>query len=63
MIEHIDFDSSISTTNKYSLPDKIEEIEISHDGGRISISINGQEAYRSCSGTRDCAIKINKSEK
>lgn len=61
MIKHSDWDKTGANTKEeaYKIPKEVENISFSHDGGRIEISINGDVVYESCTGTRDCTIKID----
>lgn len=60
MIRHMDFDNHKETViNNAKLPDGIDHIEFSYDGGRVEISINGRIIYKTSSGTQDCSIEID----
>ena len=36
----------------------VESVRVSHDGGRLEISINDTIVFKECSGTRDCGVEI-----
>lgn len=61
MIKHDDWDATEADTTEeaYRLPEKVESVSFSHDGGRIYVSINGVEVYKTMRGTRDCTIEID----
>lgn len=59
MIKHTDWDAGTEHNQQYLLPTRVKEISVSHDGGRISISIDGVQVYYSCVGTRDCSIVLD----
>lgn len=60
MITHVDFDSGNTFASKdVTLPRVIESISFSHDGGRVTICVNGEEVYSAMTGTRDCNILID----
>lgn len=61
MIKHYDWDATEAGTKEeaYKLPEKVESVSFSHDGGRIYISVNGVEVYETFCGTRDCTIDID----
>lgn len=61
MIEHSDYDDYENDIKReYVLPDRIDSIVITHDGGRLDISINSEQAYYTCEGTRDCSITLDR---
>jgi len=62
MLRHSDFDSHSSTTHDVKLPEKVDAISVSHDGGRLEIYINGALCYNALVGTRDCNISIDRRE-
>jgi hypothetical protein len=41
------------------LPEKVESIEVYHDGGRLAIVVNGQEFFYVDEGTRDCHVCLD----
>ena len=60
MIIQNDWDAHTEvTTSIKPIPDKVDSIQFTHDGGRISISINGVEVYHTALGTRDCCILLD----
>ncbi len=61
MIEHSDYDDYENDLKReYVLPDRIDSIVVTHDGGRLGISINSEQAYYTCEGTRDCSITLDR---
>lgn len=63
MIQHKDWDDDGDAREQsYVLPERIEAIDVSHDGGRLAITINGQQIFYSCEGTRDCTITLDRRE-
>jgi hypothetical protein len=61
MIRHTDFDGDGVHLDKYVLPDKIEQITVCHDGGRLEIYVNNVKVYDGTPhGTRDCEITLDK---
>lgn len=59
MIKHTDYDSGSKQIIEKQLPNNVRDLEITHDGGRIVIYINGDEFFATCLGTRDCSIQID----
>lgn len=63
MIRHDDWDSLDDPHKEpYVLPERIDKIEFSYDGGRLAVTINDQEVYASVEGTRDCHITLDRDE-
>ena len=62
MLVHNDFDTSSHSNHDVKLPEKVDNISISHDGGRLEIVVNGQLVYNAMCGTRDCEISIDRRE-
>jgi len=60
MIEHTDYDTGKVINVDYKLPDNIQNISFSYDGGRLYISINNKEIYKNFSATRDCCVEITR---
>lgn len=60
MLKHKDFDNYSEDYYEISIPENINSISFSHDGGRISIEINNEEIYSTIFGTRDCCIEIDR---
>ncbi len=62
MIEFEDYDDVNSETihTEYKLPDMVSNIIVMHDGGRLTISINGLQIFYRDEGTRDCSVEINR---
>lgn len=61
MIVHTDWDDAgARKTTAYVLPKKIDAIAVSHDGGRLFISINEMEVFKAYEGTRDCCVELNR---
>ena len=44
------------------MPEKIDSIEVNHDGGRLEIVINEVVVFYRCEGTRDCSVAIERDE-
>lgn len=61
MITHEDWDEGTRRTQEGVLPERIDSISVSHDGGRLSITVNDVQVYYSCDGTRDCTVSIDRS--
>lgn len=61
MITHKDWDEGTKQTEPGVLPDSIDSITVSHDGGRLTITVNDVQIFYSCEGTRDCTIHIDRS--
>tara|TARA_R110001583_G_scaffold42134_1_gene133955 strand:+ start:931 stop:1122 length:192 start_codon:yes stop_codon:yes gene_type:complete len=61
MITHSEYDdiNSDPITIPFKLPLVINKIEVSHDGGRLEVCINGERVYYSAEGTRDCCISFD----
>jgi hypothetical protein len=63
MLTHMDYDDGTAWTDpEVTLPAQIDSIRVSHDGGRLSIGVNGVELFYSSIGTRDCSIEIVRSD-
>jgi len=64
MLKHYDYDNRQNIEHHFdsnvTIPDSVELIQVSHDGGRLKIAINGEVLYETLSGTRDCSIAIDK---
>jgi hypothetical protein len=62
MLTHMDYDGGTTWTDpEAALPSQVDSITVSHDGGRLSIAVNGVELFYSSIGTRDCSIEITRS--
>lgn len=61
MITHIDYDAHNTNTTNTCLPEVIDKIEVTHDGGRLYIYINDKEIYTGTSyGVRDYVITLDR---
>jgi len=61
MIKHDDWDTLEDAKEQdYVLPERIDSIDVSYDGGRLEIRINEQCAYSACEGTRDCTVTLDR---
>jgi hypothetical protein len=59
MLIHEDYDSRTTHVQpETTLPENIDSIRVSHDGGRLTIEVNGVSVYYSYGDTRDCSIEI-----
>ena len=45
----------------FKLPLEVTSICVSHDGGRLTIEINGEQVFYACEGTRDCTVTLDSS--
>ncbi len=63
MIKFTNYDARVISSAERSvarkLPEKVTSVEVTHDGGRLGIYINGEEYFYECEGTRDCAVTID----
>lgn len=61
MIEHENFDEDYQAelAQDFQLPESITEICVAHDGGRLTIRINGIQVFFANEGTRDCLVTLN----
>lgn len=59
MIIATDYDSGITETLEFKIPDKVESFTVSVDGGRIYISVDDLEVYSNCY-LRDGCVEITK---
>jgi hypothetical protein len=63
MLVHEDYDSRETYIKpEITLPEHIDSIMVVHDGGRLTIEVNGVELFYSCLGTRDCSIEITRNK-
>jgi hypothetical protein len=63
MLVHDDYDDRETYTEpEITLPEQIDSIKVYHDGGRLTIDVNGVELFYSCLGTRDCSIEITRNK-
>lgn len=63
MLVHEDYDERETyTEEEITLPEQIDSIRVSSDGGRLTIKVNGVELFYSCLGTRDCSIEITRNK-
>lgn len=60
MIKHVDFDDNRTMIEEFVMPDTVNAVGVTHDGGRLAITINGVQVFRATLGTRDCAIDITR---
>lgn len=61
LVTHEDYDGSCSKSEKViDLPYHVEDICVTHDGGRLGLSVNGEQVFYSMSGTRDCSVEIER---
>lgn len=59
MINFTDFDRLTEQRDEeYTLPDKVEVIEVMYDRGRLSIYINKEEVFEDYSGASDFSALI-----
>lgn len=58
---HQDYDGNNEEIDrKVSLPEQIDSISFTHEGGRVTVNVNGKELYSTSLGTRDCEIEIRR---
>ena len=48
-----------NTVTDTELPEKVESIEVYHDGGRLTLLVNGKEFFYADEGTRDCHVSLD----
>ena len=53
------YDNNHDETQPVKLPEKIESLSFSYDGGRVGISINGKQVFYSMLGGNDCNVEID----
>lgn len=59
MLTFTDYDSyNEHEDDDVKLPKVVNSIRVSHDGGRLSITVNNEKVFYATSGTRDCCIEI-----
>lgn len=59
MINYTSFSSEEEETIGFILPEKVKDISIGYDGGRLSIFINGKEVYVNMCAGNDFSVDIN----
>lgn len=62
MITHKDYDAGKEASIEWKLPEKVELIEVCHDGGRLSVYVNGVEVFNhnmTGLGVRDCQVSLD----
>ena len=51
MVEFENYREQGDSSSVFTMPEKVNSISVNYDGGRLSIYINGKEAYQnSCAG-------------
>ena len=59
MITYESYGNSIEAqTSDKKLPEKVDSISVSYDGGRFSISINGKDFYNNMCASNDFSVEI-----
>jgi len=53
------YDNNHDETQPVKLPEKVESLSFSYDGGRVGISINGKQVFYSMLGGNDCNVEID----
>lgn len=54
------YDLRSEEKTEIELPEKIDNISFSYDGGRVEVVINGITVVSSYSGGNDCGVSINR---
>jgi len=54
----VSYDSNLKEEKQVEIPEKINNIYFSYDGGRLSININGKEIFYTAFAGNDCAVTI-----
>ncbi|UYD59143.1 hypothetical protein HPMBJEAJ_00028 [Aeromonas phage avDM6] len=58
-VHYQDYDSSYEFSDDHALPE-IQSIQITYDGGRFGVYINGEVFYYNSSSGNDFSFSINK---
>lgn len=59
MLKMQSYDNNHEETKPVKLPEKIESLSFSFDGGRVGVSINGEQVFYSMLGGNDCNVEID----
>jgi hypothetical protein len=62
MIKYTSYEMGLDRVGDYKLPERIESMCFSYDGGRCSIWINDQEAFTTIMASKDFTIQITSKE-
>ena len=58
MIEYRNFDTTEKSKIDFNMPEKVKSINVTYDGGRLYIYINGVEVYGDVSAGIDFDVNI-----
>ena len=63
-IEHTDWDTgekvNVEKRELHEMPERVDSVKVTHDGGRLGIYINDILAFYESEGTRDCEVVIRR---
>ena len=58
MIKMTSYDYGDEVVEDYKLPEKVTDFEVSYDGGRLSVYVNGEQVFYTPLAGNDCNIFI-----
>ncbi len=58
MVTYQSYSDHVEQITEEKLPEKVESIFVSYDGGRLSISINGKDFYDNMCASNDFSVEI-----
>ena len=59
MIEMTSYDYGDKVIDEYKLPEKITDFEVSYDGGRLTVYVNGEEVFYTALAGNDFTITVS----
>lgn len=62
MIDFTDYQWDTSSEDSYTLPKEVTSIEVSYDGGRLGLYINGEEVFYTSSVGIDFNLIVNNND-
>lgn len=62
MLELVDFNNSRAgnETQEYKLPNKVDFVQVSYDGGRLEIMVNDVVVYENLGAGNDFCVTLDK---
>jgi hypothetical protein len=52
-------DNEYKETKAVKLPKNVESVSFSYDGGRLAVTVNGEQVYYTMLGGNDCRVEID----
>ena len=58
MIEMTSYDFGDKVTEDYTLPEKVKSFDVSYDGGRLTVYVNGEQVFYTALAGNDCCLSV-----